>query len=66
MEKAVVNSSSQSITGDNDQTDKRENPMSPYNPVPAIQQQAQFTCSLYISRAGGLQDQGHGVPGDTL
>ncbi|XP_071654163.1 uncharacterized protein [Temnothorax longispinosus] len=63
MEKAATNSSSQSKIGDNNQTEKRDlNPTSRYNEVPAMQQQTQFTCSLYISRAGGLEDQGHGIP----
>ncbi|XP_024871180.1 uncharacterized protein LOC112454174 [Temnothorax curvispinosus] len=63
MEKAVTNSSSQSKIGDNNQTEKRDLiPTSRYNEVPAMQQQTQFTCSLYISRAGGLEDQGHGIP----
>ncbi|XP_071570834.1 uncharacterized protein [Temnothorax nylanderi] len=64
MEKAVTNSSSsQSKIGDNNQTEKSDlNPTSRYNEVPAMQQQTEFTCSLYISRAGGLEDQGHGIP----
>lgn len=66
MEKATANSSSLSKIGDNNQADKRDlNPTSLCNEVPAMQQQTQFMCSLYISRAGGLQDQGHGGPGDT-
>ncbi|XP_011693512.1 PREDICTED: uncharacterized protein LOC105453345 isoform X2 [Wasmannia auropunctata] len=62
MEKAAADSSSQSKVGDNSQADKEDlNPTSRYNEVPAMQRQTQFMCSLYISRAGGLQDQGHGV-----
>ncbi|XP_018060415.1 PREDICTED: uncharacterized protein LOC108695165 [Atta colombica] len=63
MEKAVANSSLQSKIGDNNhQTDKRDlNPTSHCNEAPAMQQQAQFTCSLYISRAGGFQEQDHRI-----
>lgn len=66
MEKAVANSSFQSKIGDNNhQIDERDlNPTSHCNEAPAMQQQAQFTCSLYISRAGSFQDQGHRVQGD--
>lgn len=65
MEKAAANSSSQNRIGENNQADKRDlNPTSQYNEAPVMQQQAQFMCSLYISRADGLQDQVHGVKGD--
>jgi len=65
MEKAVANSLSQRKIGDTNQADKRDlNPTSSYNEVSAMQQQTQFTCSLYISRTGGLQDQSHRVQGD--
>jgi len=64
MEKVTTNSSSQSKIGDNSQAEKKDLTLH-YNEVPSMQQQTQFTCSLYISRAG-LQDQGYGIPGDTL
>ena len=68
MEKAVANSSLQSKIGDNNyQTEKRDlNPTSHCNEAPAMQQQTQFTCSLYISRAGGFQEQGYRVQGDNI
>lgn len=66
MEKAAANSLSQDKIGNNNEADKRDlNSTSRYNEVPAMQQQMHFTCSLYISRAGGLQDQSHGIQGDS-
>jgi len=66
MEKAVANSSLQSkIRDNNHQTDKKDlNPTSHCNEAPSMQQQAQFTCSLYISRAGSFQEQDHRVQGN--
>lgn len=64
MDKVTTNSASQSKIGDNSQAEKKDLTLH-YNEVPSMQQQTQFTCSLYISRAG-LQDQGYGIPGDTL
>lgn len=56
----VTNSSVQSKIEDNNHADKKN--LTSHNEVPAIQE-ALFTCSLYISCAGGLQDQGHTVQG---
>lgn len=60
----VANSSVQSKIEENNQTDKTNlNLTSHNNEVPAMQEDALFTCSLYISRAGGLPDQGHTIQG---
>lgn len=60
----VANSSVQNRIEDNNHTDKKNlNLTSHNNEVPTIQEEALFTCSLYISRAGGLQDQGHTIQG---
>ncbi|XP_050451688.1 uncharacterized protein LOC126851607 isoform X1 [Cataglyphis hispanica] len=62
-----ANSSVQSRIKDNNHTDKKNlNLTSHNNEVSTIQEEALFTCSLYISRAGGLQDQGHPVQGCEL
>lgn len=59
-----ANSSVQSRIKDNNHTDKKNlNLTSHNNEVSTVQEEALFTCSLYISRAGGLQDQGHPVQG---
>ncbi|XP_028048627.1 uncharacterized protein LOC105833339 [Monomorium pharaonis] len=60
--KATENSSSQSKIEDNNQADKRHLSATSHDEVPDTQRQTQFTCSLYISRAGGLQDHEHRVP----
>ncbi|XP_029665373.1 uncharacterized protein LOC115236820 [Formica exsecta] len=63
----VANSSVQNRIEDNNHTDKKNlNLTSHNNEVPTIQEEALFTCSLYISRAGGLQDQGHTIQGCEL
>lgn len=61
MERIITNSSVQSKIENNNHADKK-NLTSHNNEVPAIQE-ALFSCSLYISRAGGLQDQDHTVQG---
>lgn len=63
MEK-IATSSVQSKIEENNQTDKTNlNLTSHNNEVPAMQEKTLFTCSLYISRAGDLQDQGQTVQG---
>ncbi|XP_029168487.1 uncharacterized protein LOC114938649 [Nylanderia fulva] len=63
----IANSSVQSRIEENNQADKAIlNLTSHNNEVSAMQEEALFTCSLYISRAGDLQDQGHTMQGCEL
>lgn len=63
MEEA--NSSIQNKIKDNNHTDKKNLHLTSHNnEVPAIQEEALFTCSLYISRVGS-QDQGYTIQGAT-
>jgi len=63
MEEA--NSSIQNKIKDNYHTDKKNLHLTLHdNEVPALQEEASFICSLYISRAGS-QDQGYTVQGAT-
>lgn len=60
----VANSSVQSKIENTNHTDKKNlNLTSHNNEVSAFQEEALFTCSLYISRAGDLQNQGYTVQG---
>jgi len=62
MEETATNSSSQHKTK-NDLLEPNRKDLNPIlynnNEVSTVQQETQFTCSLYISCAGSLQDQSH-------
>ncbi|XP_067211049.1 uncharacterized protein [Linepithema humile] len=64
MEKATANFFSEKAVEDSNQSDL--NLTMHNNQVPVTQQETQFMCSLYISRAGGLQDQGYRAQGCEL
>lgn len=64
MEEATVNLSSEKAIENSNQSDEKDLNLTLHNnQVPATQQEIQFTCSLYISRAGSLQDQGYRTQG---
>ncbi|KAL6266399.1 hypothetical protein P5V15_003252 [Pogonomyrmex californicus] len=65
MENSTKDSSPSNRIGHNNQTDKDDFNLR-HNEVPVMPQQTQFSCSLYISRAGGLQDQGHSIQDSKL
>jgi len=68
MEETATNSSSQHKTK-NDQLEPNRKDLNPTlhnNEVSTVQQETQFTCSLYISCAGSLQDQSHRSQGIQL
>lgn len=63
MEEA--DSSSQNMIGNTNEVDKKIlNPTSHNSEVSTTQWETEFTCSLYISRAGGIHNQGHNIQGN--
>ncbi|XP_032688013.1 uncharacterized protein LOC116852097 isoform X2 [Odontomachus brunneus] len=66
MEEAAADYSLQSGIDNDRPNEKNSNLMSHNDGIHIVEQVTQFTCSLYISRADGLQDQGHIVQGCEL
>lgn len=65
MEETTANSSLEKAVEDSNQLDKKDSSLTSHNNQVPATQETQFTCSLYISRAGGLQDQGYRTQGNT-
>ncbi|XP_026825079.1 uncharacterized protein LOC113561858 [Ooceraea biroi] len=59
MEETAANTSSQDKIKDDQLNRKDSNPTLHNNEISSVQQETQFTCSLYISSAGSPQDQSH-------